>query len=189
MRGTLTFFGQMAAKWRETGAIAPSGPMLAKSMAKAVGQLAPGQVIIELGPGTGAFTKELVKQYPDNPVVAIEFNPVFVRRLRETLPETTIIEGCASRLPAHLAALGLDGDQVGAVVSGLPLLVLPKDLSRAIFSAIAQVLPAGQPYIQFTYSERAWRRFEPHGFRPSKPKKVWLNFPPAVVLPFTRAAS
>jgi phospholipid N-methyltransferase len=188
MRGTLTFFGQMAAKWRETGAIAPSGPLLAKSMARAVGPLEPGQVIIELGPGTGAFTKELVKQYPENPVVAIEFNPVFVRRLREILPMTTIIEGCASRLPAHLAALGV-GDQVGAVVSGLPLLVLPKELSRAIFSAIAQVLPAGQPYIQFTYSERAWRRFEPHGFRPSKPKKVWLNFPPAVVLPFTRAAS
>jgi phosphatidylethanolamine/phosphatidyl-N-methylethanolamine N-methyltransferase len=188
MRGTLTFIGQMAAKWRETGAIAPSGPHLARQMARSVGILSPGQVIIELGPGTGSFTKRLVKQYPDNPVVGIEFNPVFVRRLREILPRTTIVEGCASKLPAHLHALGIPRHQVGAVVSGLPLLVMPKDLSRDIFAAIAQVLPDGQPYVQFTYSERAWRRFEPNGFRPSKPKKVWLNFPPAVVLPFTRAS-
>lgn len=187
MRGTLTFFGQMAAKWRETGAIAPSGPHLAKIMARTVGPLEPGEVIIELGPGTGAFTKELAKQYPDNPVVAIEFNPVFVRRLRVILPGVTIIEGCASQLPTHLAALGVAPDRVGAVVSGLPLLVMPKELSRGIFAAIARVLPPGRPYVQFTYSERAWRRFEPNGFHPAKPRKVWLNFPPAVVLPFTRA--
>ncbi len=188
MRGALCFLGQMATKWRETGAIAPSGPHLAKIMARSVGTLEPGQVIIELGPGTGAFTKALVKLFPENPVIGIEFNPVFVKRLRNILPMTTIIEGCASKLPEHLDELGIDAEQVGAVVSGLPLLMMPKDLSRDIFSAIAAVLPAGQPYVQFTYSERAWRRFEPRGFRPSKPKKVWLNFPPAVVLPFTRAS-
>ncbi|MBA2481901.1 MAG: methyltransferase domain-containing protein [Planctomycetes bacterium] len=188
MRDALCFFGQMAAKWRETGAIAPSGPHLAKIMARTVGPLAPNDVVVELGPGTGAFTKALVKHFPNNRVIAIEFNPVFVRNLRAAVPKATIIEGCASKMPQYMDELGIERENVGAVVSGLPLLMMPKDLCRDVFDAIAQTLVAGKPYVQFTYSERAWRRFEPPGFRPSPSRKVWLNFPPAVVLPFTRAS-
>ena len=187
MRETLAFFGQLAAKWRETGAIAPSGPQLARAMTRMVGPLEPNAVIIELGPGTGSLTKQLMKEYPNNPVVAIEFNPVFVKRLRRVLPQITVVEGCASKISAHLAMLAIPSSRVGAVVSGLPLLVMPKDLTRDIFAAIACILPAGKPYVQFTYSERAWRQFEMLDFLPSKPHKVWLNLPPAVVLPFTRA--
>jgi phosphatidylethanolamine/phosphatidyl-N-methylethanolamine N-methyltransferase len=187
MRETLTFFGQLAAKWRETGAIAPSGPQLARAMTRMVGPLEPGEVIIELGPGTGSLTKQLAKEYPDNPLIAVEFNPVFVKRLRHILPQITVIEGCASKIGSYLSALSVPNGRVGAVVSGLPLLVMPKELTRNIFSAIACVLPAGRPYVQFTYSERAWRQFDMLGFEMSKPHKVWLNLPPAVVLPFTRA--
>ncbi len=188
MHNALTFFGQMAVNFRKTGAIAPSGKHLARTMARYVGTLSPGQVIVELGPGTGVFTRELVRRYPANPVIAIEFNPVFVKRLRLTLPNATIVEGCASRLGEHLDVLGIDHQNVAAVVSGLPLLALPKDLSQRIFAAVATVLPPGTRFIQFTYSARAWRRFNPEGFRPQPSRKVWFNFPPAVVLPFTRVA-
>jgi len=40
--------------------------------------------------------------------------------------------------------------------------------------------------VQFTYSKRAWRRSVPAGFRLEKTRRVWLNVPPAFVLPFTR---
>lgn len=187
MRATFAFFGQIATHWRETGAIAPSGPMLAKAMAKAVGTIAADQVIIELGPGSGVFTRELAKRFPNNRIFAIEFNPVFVRNLKRELPNVTIVEGCASQLPRYLEDAGIDPGQVGAVISGLPLLIFPPALVTDILHSIAEVLPAGRPYVQFTYSKKRWERFNPRGFLAHPCKRVWLNVPPAVVLPFTRA--
>jgi phosphatidylethanolamine/phosphatidyl-N-methylethanolamine N-methyltransferase len=187
MRATLAFFGQIASHWRETGAIAPSGPMLAKAMAKAVGTIAPGQVIIELGPGSGVFTRELVKRFPANPILAVEFNPVFVRNLKREMPHVTFIEGCASQLSRHLETAKVNTSEVGAVISGLPLLMFPPALVTDILHSIAEVLPAGRPYVQFTYSKKRWQRFNPRGFQAHPCKRVWLNMPPAVVLPFTRA--
>ncbi len=187
MRGTLMFLGQMASHWRTTGAIAPSGPSLARAMAKMVGDIRPGQVVLELGPGTGSFTKELVRRFPHNRIVAVEFNSVFVRSLRAALPGVTVVEGCATQLPKHLNDLGIAVGDVAAVVSGLPLLSLPRHISTGILNAVAEVLPMGRRYVQFTYSKRAWRKFDPPGFRSHPSKRVWLNVPPAVVLPFTRA--
>lgn len=187
MRSTLAFFGQVAARWRETGAVLPSGKFLAKAMTASVGELPGEALIVELGPGTGVFTRELVRSFPRNRLVAVEFNPVFVRNLRRDFPAITVLQGCASRLKPLLVEQGLDPRKVGAVVSGLPLLMMPKELSASVLDAVAQVLEPGRPFIQFTYSERAWRRFRPSGFRPRASKRVWLNIPPAVVLPFTRA--
>jgi phosphatidylethanolamine/phosphatidyl-N-methylethanolamine N-methyltransferase len=185
---TLQFLGQCAKHIRTTGAVAPSGKHLARAMVNAIGALQPGQVIIELGPGTGVFTRELRKRFPTHPVVAIEFNEMFVKRLRERMLDVHVVQGCASQLVAHLAELGIRKDQVGAVLSGLPLLSLPQHLSSAIFAAIADVLQPGQRYVQFTYSKRMWRRFQPPGFRFDQSRLVWLNVPPAVVMPFTRIA-
>ena len=187
MRETLLFYGQIVRRWRVTGAIGPSGQPLARAMADAVGEVGHGKVILELGPGTGVFTRELVRRFPTARVVAVELNPVFAAHLAATVPAAAVVSGCATRLPAHLAALGLGPADVAAVVSGLPLLSLPGDLPRRVLSSIAGALRPGRRYVQFTYSQRAWRRFDATGFRPDAPRRVWRNFPPAVVLPFTRA--
>ncbi len=187
MRETLLFLGQICRRWRVTGAVAPSGRPLARAMADAVGEVAPGQVILELGPGTGVFTRELVRRFPAARVVAVELNPVFAAHLGAAVPGVAVVAGCATRLDAHLAALGHDRADVAAVVSGLPLLSLPGDLPRRVLASIAGVLPTGRPYVQFTYSERAWQRFDTAGFHRHPSKRVWRNIPPAFVLPFTRA--
>jgi phospholipid N-methyltransferase len=186
MRETLLFYRQIFTRWRDTGAIGPSGPVLARAMADAVGEVGHGKVILELGPGTGVFTRELVRRFPAARVVAVELNPVFAGHLRAAVPGAAVVTGCASRLDSHLAGLGHTTADVAAVVSGLPLLVLPGDLPRVVLGSIARVLPAGRRFVQFTYSQRAWRRFDATGFRPDAPRRVWRNFPPAVVLPFTR---
>ena len=184
---TITFVGQMASHWRETGALVPSGKRLARTMAGAIGHVATDDVIVELGPGTGVFTQELLKNFPLNRVLAVEFNHAFVTRLQKTMPAATVIEGCASRLPELLAAQGIPPGKVSAVVSGLPLLSLDRKLSEAVIRAIATVLRPGGRYVQFTYSQRAWRKFAVPGFRAEPHHRVWLNVPPAVVMPFVRA--
>ncbi len=185
---TIAFVGQVASHWRETGALIPSGKRLARTMASCVHPLADHEIIVELGPGTGVFTHELLKSFPRNQVLAIEYNHAFVNRLRTTMPKARIIEGCASQLPSLLAAEGIAPGTVAAVVSGLPLLSLDRALSEAVIRAIATVVRPGGSYVQFTYSKRAWQRFAVPGFRAEPHRRVWLNVPPAVVMPFVRNA-
>ena len=188
MRETLRFLSQSILRPRSVGALAPSSRHLARAMVAEIGALDSGAVILELGPGTGVFTRELAERYPRNRIVAVEFNRDFADRLRQRMPTVSVVEGCASRLRDHLAALGLAGSPVGAVISGLPLLSLPVDLGDRIWASIADILPPGRRYIQFTYSRRAWRRRHPPGFTAGRSRRIWANLPPAVILPFERAA-
>ena len=56
-----------------TGAVMPSGKMLARTMARYVDPLVPGPVI-ELGPGTGAVTEALVEHgIEPSRLVLVEF--------------------------------------------------------------------------------------------------------------------
>lgn len=187
MKNTLRFFEQMARRWRTMGAIAPSGGPLARTMARKVGDLADGQVIIELGPGTGVITRALVERFPRNPILAVEINEPFIAPLRKEFPTVKVVQGCAAELDTHLAQHGWTRDDVGAVVSAVPLLALPGDLPRRIMASATGVLRPGRPYIQLTYSERKWRRFDFAGFERLSTSRVWMNVPPAYVLQFVRS--
>jgi phosphatidylethanolamine/phosphatidyl-N-methylethanolamine N-methyltransferase len=155
-------------------------------MVDAVGEVADGKVILELGPGTGVFSRELLWRYPHSRIVAIEVNDSFANRLNQAVPGITVIRGCASQLDVHLTKLGLSRENVAAVVSGLPLLSLPGELPQQILASVTGVLQPGQRYIQFTYSVRAWKRFDVVGFNRGPTKKIWWNVPPANVLTFIR---
>ena len=186
MKETLLFAKQIVRRFRTTGAVAPSGKYLARAMAEAVGQVAVGHTILELGPGTGVFTRELIKTFPESKIVAVEINDVFAKQITKTMPNVHVIQACASKLDEHIRSLNIEAEDVAAVVSGLPLLSLPKDLGRSILASITSVLRPGRKYVQFTYSERAWRQFDVPGFIREPRRRVWMNVPPAVVLSFVR---
>jgi phospholipid N-methyltransferase len=189
MRETVHFLQQFLAQFRQTGALFPSSQLLARAMVNNIPPLKPGEVIVELGPGTGVFTRELSRRFPMHLIVAIEFNHTFAARLQERMPRVCVVEGCASQLRHFLEELEIKPETVGSIVSGLPLLSLPAALRDEIFAGIASCLLPGKRYIQFTYSKRAWKHVSPPGFRLERTQKVWLNLPPAEVLPFTRTAA
>ena len=188
MKEAFLFMAYTVTRWRTTGAIAPSGRSLARTIARAAGPITDGQVIIELGPGTGVTTRELVKHFPKNRIVVVEIIEAFAAQVEKTFPTVKVVRGDASHLDVHLKALGIAPSEVGAVLSGLPLLAFPPNVSHGILAAIRGVLEPGRRYVQFTYSRRAWRRFIIGGFRALTPKRVWLNIPPASVLTFERTA-
>lgn len=186
MGDSFRFFRAIARDTRSVGAIAPSGRYLASVVVRSLGTIRPGSVIIELGPGTGSFTKTLVARHPQCHVVAIEIDRQLVQCLRRSIPRAEVVHGCATRIREHLDALGLDHKRVAGVVSGLPLLTLPKDLPSQILAEIAAVLPEGKPFVQFTYSRIAWRRFTPQDLKFRKAQLVISNIPPASVLSFVK---
>jgi phosphatidylethanolamine/phosphatidyl-N-methylethanolamine N-methyltransferase len=186
MNTTLEFFHQFARHHREVGALAPSGAHLARAMVKALGPQEKGRVLLELGPGTGAITRQLLHTHPRCPIFAIETSPVFARQLRKKLPQIRVWEDCASRLPEILDVAGLKPGQIGGIISGIPMLSLTAGLRQAILAAIVEVLQPGRRFVQFTYWKPAWNTLAMQGLQLNTSQMIWMNIPPAVVLPFER---
>jgi phosphatidylethanolamine/phosphatidyl-N-methylethanolamine N-methyltransferase len=187
LQDTLAFTRRFITHYRQIGALVPSSQAVARVISAAMQPLATGQVIVELGAGTGVFTRQLLHDYPHNPIVAIELDTDLVTRLRRNCPTAHVVAGDASQLSAHLAELDFTHAQVGGIVSAIPFVSLPAVVRTCIFQAMAEVLPAGRPYAQITYFTGAWRKFDLHQwFTRDHDQRVWWNVPPAVVMRFIR---
>lgn len=187
MNQSLRFAREFLKDRRQIGAVIPSGGPLARRVLRALGKVEPDQVIVELGPGTGPVTAEIVSTWPDQRLVLVEFLPAFARQLAETFPSVEVVEGDAAHLQQHLEERGIEAGKVGGVVSSLPLLSLDEPTRDRIFEALQAVLRPGRRYVQFTYSKKSWDRFMPEGFELRKSSRVWRNLPPATVLTFVRS--
>lgn len=184
----MRFIGSFIRRGQQVGAVCPSSKSLARAMIKALGEMEPGKVIVELGPGTGVFTQELVKAYPNNRIIAIEYTDEFIEPLRKRFPGVSIVQGCASQVHQHLADHGVTNDEVGGLISGLPLLSMPKKIREDIFARIAEVVPEDRLYVQFTYSKRTYLTYDIPRMKLEPTKRVLCNLPPACVLPYRRIA-
>lgn len=182
---TLTFFRNLRRAPRNTGAFFPSGPFLAKTMASLINPELDGK-ILELGPGTGVFTKALLERgiAPER-LVLIEYNPDFVRYLRKNYPGVTVLHGSAFDLPKIWAEKGFG--PIAGIVSGLPLLNFPVEMGSQLISEAVGLLQPGASYVQFTYSQRPSIP-APNGITVALGKRVWLNAPPASVWVYRKKA-
>ncbi|MBY0324905.1 MAG: phospholipid methyltransferase [Reyranella sp.] len=191
--GTALFLKRWLRRPFSTGAVVPSGRLLAEAMAattRAVIAGRPGHVI-ELGAGTGGVTKALLAAgIAAERLVLVERDPEFATFLRRHFDGPRIVEGDAARLPRLLADHGIA--PIAAVVSSLPLLSLPTEVVNGIVAGAFETLPRGAAFVQFTYGPkppipRALRdRLHLDG---AHGKRIWRNVPPAVVWTFTRPAA
>ncbi|MGY6646966.1 MAG: class I SAM-dependent methyltransferase [Salinarimonas sp.] len=162
-----------------TGAVAPSGKALARTMASYVDPTAQGPVI-ELGPGTGPVTEALINRgIEQERLVLVEFNPDFCKLLTKRFPRATIVQGDAYALDETLS--GILDTQACAVVSSLPLFTRPMvDRTALLQRAQALMLPQA-PFIQFTYAVIPPIPKRPGAFTMAGSSRVWRNIPPARV--------
>jgi phosphatidylethanolamine/phosphatidyl-N-methylethanolamine N-methyltransferase len=162
-----------------TGAVTPSGKMLARAMARYVDPNSDGPVV-ELGPGTGPVTEALVEAGVDPArLVLLEFNPGFCRILKSRYPEATLVQGDAYSMRRLLQSLLLQ--PAAAFVSGLPLITKPVKMRwRLIRDAFDLMLP-GAPFVQFTYSVASPLPRRIGGFTAEASERIWMNIPPARV--------
>lgn len=169
----VSFVQRMARNPRAVGAVSPASVALAEKMASLVDPRQPG-CVLELGPGTGAITKALLRRgMPPERVLAVEADPTFARLLRARFPGLRVIEGDATDAE-HVEGLG----PFSAIISSLPLLNFPNHERVGFVEAMLRLLPPGAPFVQYSY-----------GVRPPLPRssnlrvalaaKVWRNLPPA----------
>lgn len=173
------FLNELRKNPANVGAIWPSSMKLGMAMAQEVPQPSPQGLVLELGAGTGVITSALLQSgLPASQLILIERSRRMVQHLKEQYPNVTILEGDAAEVPN---LLGDKFQKIEAVISSLPLLSLPKTLSKAIIDALT-ALPNGTPFVQFSYRAHADHPSDNHpGLSLVKRKKVWLNVPPAWV--------
>jgi phosphatidylethanolamine/phosphatidyl-N-methylethanolamine N-methyltransferase len=184
----LLFLRQFLSKPLGIGSITPSSKRVARLMVNNLGWQ-PDEYVIELGPGTGVFTRELLARgVPANRIVLIEFNSDFVKFLRREFPNVKVIEGDASTLPLLLEKLGIG--KVKRIVSGIPMRSLSRAMGAAITSSIAASLEAGGVAVQFTYATMAplaKDEAKAGGLMGQRADWALLNVPPAIIWRYVKS--
>jgi phosphatidylethanolamine/phosphatidyl-N-methylethanolamine N-methyltransferase len=166
------------------GAIAPSAPALARRMAREA-RLGSGEVVVELGPGTGAVTRALIKAgVPEDSLVLVERDRQLHAFLVRRFPAATVIHGDARQLAEILPEIFRG--RVSTVVSSLPLVSLPKGARDRIVNGAFAVLSPGGRFVQYTYGLFSPLPRKELGLEGRKVAFAGINLPPASVWRYTR---
>ncbi|MBB5696427.1 class I SAM-dependent methyltransferase [Muricoccus pecuniae] len=144
---TYGFFRAWLSNPLRVAAIVPSGQALAEAITAEI-SAATGPVI-ELGPGTGSFTRALLRRgVREDDVALIEYGSEFAATLKLRFPRAQTLWMDAARL--HQVRL-FGGRLAGAVVSGLPVLSMrPRKVVGILEGSFGKMQPGGAFY-QFTY--------------------------------------
>ncbi|PIE22397.1 MAG: SAM-dependent methyltransferase [Planctomycetota bacterium] len=189
-RAALTFLKAFLRNPSQIGAIAPSSKKLARAMVQGI-DLGPEELLVEFGPGTGAFTAVIAELLPQpGQYLGIERSTPFVTFLEKRFPELTFANDSAEALPRLIQK----GQRVRAVVSGLPFASLPGHVQDGVLQALEEALPTGAQFRTFQYAHayllpqaRRFRRLMDQHFGPHEERRiVFQNLPPAWVLSWRR---
>jgi phosphatidylethanolamine/phosphatidyl-N-methylethanolamine N-methyltransferase len=187
MKNTLLLLREFALSPGRTGAIAPSSPWLAAEIVRQAG-VRKAQTIVEFGPGTGAFTREILKQKSDSAFfVAIEANPRLVETLKVQLPQTNIVADSAENTLSILK--NNQKSSADCIVSGLPWASFPKELQDKLLEAAVNSLRPGGRFTTFAYlqglllpsGQRFRKRLEETFSKVHLGRVIWRNLPAAFV--------
>jgi len=181
-----TFFREFLTNWQTTGAIAPSSAALARRMMQAA-RVSEARCLLELGPGTGAFTRQIQSTLPSGSrYLGLDMNPTFIGSLRSQFPQLRFEQAPAQDFDYELF---LEGAKFDAIVCGLPWTAFPESLQTAILDRAFSVLKPGGVFATFAYTgfhrlprgQKFRELLSGHCAKLGTTSTVWGNLPPAFV--------
>lgn len=174
------------------GAISPSSRALAEAMIDGLG-LQPDEAVLELGPGTGAFTAHILRIVSDSRhYVGVEREPSFARILKRRFPDLNIVNGLAEHTDEMYRKNGLPYPK--AIISGLPSSTQPRSVLDSTVAALDRMMGPGCIFRTFQYVHAFFFPSAVHFRRQLDAvlgpchfgRLVAKNLPPAVVLTWRR---
>lgn len=205
LRNQIAFFRQFRKRYETTGAIAPSSRFLARSMTRFLADRPPGTPVrvLEIGPGTGPVTDEIVKLLgPGDVFDLVELNEEFVRILSDRFESDPVWKAVKPQTTIHQVPL----QEYNAtapydfIISGLPLNNFPAELVKTLTDAYFRLLKPGGVLSYFEYMYiRPIRKVITHGAEKTRivtiddimrahcdrcriqRDNIWINMPPAWV--------
>lgn len=185
LQETSTFIMEWLKAPLVTASVIPSSKRLASKMVQDV--LPDSECVIELGPGTGVFTRQLLQAgVREEALVLVELNNKFAANLRKKYPKATVINGAAEALARFQVK------QADIVISGLPLLSIRDRHVDDILKGVFAVMKPDSVLVQFTYGYKSPVKkhlLEKHHLQAKRVNYVINNFPPASVYHISRKPS
>lgn len=176
------FFREYVKNIRTVGAVLPSSRFLARKVVADI-NFATAKTIVQFGPGTGSFTREIVaRRKKGTTILLIEKNETFCRQLEDEFGRTKdviIINDSAENLGALLKRHKLPA-QVDYIVSGLPFASLPSAVTENVLVAAKRHTKQGY-FITFQYTLLKKPLFTKYFSQITISREV-KNIPPAYVL-------
>ncbi|MBM88022.1 MAG: ribosomal RNA adenine dimethylase [Gammaproteobacteria bacterium] len=165
--------------FKTTGTITPSSGNLVKRLLLPI-NFADARCIVELGPGNGCVTRELLKSMrKDSELLCLEVNNDFVGQLNKIQDSRlNIYNACATSMRKILDIL--DIREVDYIVSSLPLALMDDEVVENILFAVDSNLKKGGRFLQYQYSLANYSDVKSL-FRAVKIRFTLRNMPPAFV--------
>ncbi len=164
LRNSFVFLKQFGTQFTTTGSLLPSSRFLAKAITSELRKRGDAPIrVLECGPGTGAFTNEIVNHLRDGDVYdLVEINSAFVEVLNKRFESEAHWSAHRERSTVHEGSLeGFDtGEPYDFIISGIPHNNLPADLVTTITDTYFRVLKSTGTLSYFEYAYiRPMRKF------------------------------
>ena len=180
------FFKDVLINPLQMGAVAPSGRELARAMVDTA-RIEDDHTVVELGAGSGSFTREIVQRHPNCPLFVFEISPRLGQELTNRYPSAKVVVAPVEDLPQLAPEIGLQS--IDRIVSGLPWALWSEDRQAVIMDALVPFLAPNARFVTFHYVHsralgrvRTTRRLLRERFAEvSNSQPVWANLPPAYV--------
>ena len=170
---------------RTTGAVLPSSQNLSSEIVKNI-DFKECHCIVEFGPGTGVFTREILNRCnKDTKIILIEYNEKFYKILREKysyMKNVHVINDSAENINYYINKYGINN--VDYIVSGLPFASLPKAMTEKILINTKSVLGHKGTFIMFQYTKLKMSLIGDY-FKNINISRELINIPPAYVFTCT----
>jgi len=151
----LAFLRQALADFQHTGSVWPSSRKLAGAMTKTLREAHGPRKILEVGPGTGPFTRVILRTLrPGDVFHIVEINPEFCTHLRKNLLDPFSEDNPDISVVLHqgpIEDVPLDGPY-DHIVCGLPFNNFPPELVRSIFRRMMSLLKVDGDLAYFEYA-------------------------------------
>ena len=142
IKENIDFIYQFIDKPKSVGALIPSSKFLTKNILSYTDLTKKNLVIVEYGPGSGTFTREIVKGMKESDtLIVIEQNKIFAKRLREQLAgakNVFIHQDCVTNTSKILKRANID--RVDYIISGIPFSSIPKKMTEDILENTKKIM-------------------------------------------------
>lgn len=149
-----TFYSEFRQRYYTTGSIIPSSRFLASAITKPLAKREGPRRVLEIGPGTGAFTQKIVRLLrPDDHFDIVEINPTFAAVIREQFETTPSYQAVSEISTVHetpLQEFQYDAPY-DIIISGLPTTNFDVPLVQEIFETFVELLAPGGELSYFEY--------------------------------------
>lgn len=141
--------------------------------------------IVELGAGTGRFTRALIEAgIPEERLLCIEIDPFLAEYLQEKFPKACVLTGNACYLEELMEKHS--GKNIRTIISGLPMLNFAAVVQQKILRGCFHILKEEGQFLQFSYSPFASLSTSRFPLQKRHRKMILLNFPPASIWSYTQ---